>query len=1475
MMPTILPARFLLLLLMPWMAHTNHAQAPPPAIGLGGMVDKFTGDLSYSLPLLTVPGPNGEAFPIAIQYQGGGIGVDQAASEIGLGWSMPIGEIVRNVNGHPDDLKAAPYERALLPEGLAPVTQEDLRLYGPVHFRSLPGISDATMLANCTVCSAMDLYSTRAGRSGQETTFEFPDYDDYSAIGPALSAKLEMHLFDFSSIFQKPLISSKNDLGATSTFTHRFDSEYERASRKPTLLINEAKTLNVVAPFSRGYRAWTGETTTEEIPYTTDIGNGVSQGDDLILTDTDSRPKNGYYVNYFTNAEIHAHYNGGTAIADFMDQAVEGQYPARNSTTHFEQDGIGAIQVTDPNGFTYHYSLPVYTHSETRYVFDLLYDDDAGYTFPEDPDNIPGFKVERFTKDYRHASTWKLSAITGPDFVDVNENAIPDDEDEGYWVRLSYGKWAAHFPIRYPIFGFQADLSGEENGGYDGPLSYGNEPYRKTGTSLRMDNEVYYLNAIATSTHTAYFIHDVRFDEHSIETDPKPKLKLAEIILIRNEDLPSNAFSDAIQPDEGPFEEHAETGVGVGNVYNTAQVDADGLRAISLASVVLEQDYSLARKLHNNIQSATSGDFNDDPFTFGDENDVLFYEAPSGIEPDDLGSSGKLTLKGLRILHDGAEQTMPGYAFRYFDELSIGEVTDPLDYDPDLKDHFGHFKYDYDDLAGGAYTTQRSAAFVHAWSLSSILDPLGARINIEYEPDQYELVGYGNELPVPPSRYYFIKNIEGSAHTGTKVVALYDPDGPYELDNSLNNSRIRDVSMTYKVYCDDVPTYSSYSFQNLHGSLASGNEITLQRTDADQFGSCTNFQTAELGNDEKDFVCIRYRYQYGGGVRVKQLTLTNSDLGQPYVLGLRYQRGICTAEPDPYDTDMPFQRRDGVFPMNMMRTVLMDRAAGDRHAPPSVVGYTVTTEEVLDADGSMAGGTEHEFINYIEPYRSRYSRTHNSSFVNIHEAIECTVGGSTYGQPSSVTVLDKNGTALSQTIYRYETQPSSAIEEAFTRIGTPSNFVPYWVSDLAQAWFHTLFVKKQTYRRLSAIEHHENSAILVTTFDNIDHNTGEPLLSKLEQDRTGERTNEQVAAYTEHDALGPKWEDAANKNILTPAISVSSSTGTASQNDWSDEHAVRRFDAAEGKYITEVLTTQWAPTRSYTKSGTGVDDWKYLGMPTLYSPRMQALEQKDMKDGYAATRLTLSGERTLAQASNCNYASFTFCSFEGELDNGEPLDPSIWYDGEVTSSGVSGVALTTEPGIVPHGGEFSVTVEGHSAGPYFHVKPSTRTDAGETVETGLLTGHTYRAIAWVHTSSPNDAQLSATLIGSDNIIVGMGKSSAQAITVGDWVRLEVRIPVPSDFTISSEDEGLTVRLTNSHGSTPAYFDDLLVYPVDGGISGAIWDERRGLLKESIGQEGFLTRQTHDAAGNVTMVEQETENGMRVVQRSEVAYQRTF
>lgn len=67
------------------------------------MVDPFTGDFTYNLPLLVVPGPNG-GYPINLSYHAG-IGMEQEASWTGLGWNINAGVINRQLRGLADDYK--------------------------------------------------------------------------------------------------------------------------------------------------------------------------------------------------------------------------------------------------------------------------------------------------------------------------------------------------------------------------------------------------------------------------------------------------------------------------------------------------------------------------------------------------------------------------------------------------------------------------------------------------------------------------------------------------------------------------------------------------------------------------------------------------------------------------------------------------------------------------------------------------------------------------------------------------------------------------------------------------------------------------------------------------------------------------------------------------------------------------------------------------------------------------------------------------------------------------------------------------------------------------------------------------------------------------------------------------------------------------------------------------------------------------
>ncbi len=80
-------------------------------VGTTQMVDLFSGDFTYNIPLFELPGPDG-GYPFNLSYHSG-ITMDQEASWVGLGWSMNHGAITRTMRGLPDDFDGDEVERKM------------------------------------------------------------------------------------------------------------------------------------------------------------------------------------------------------------------------------------------------------------------------------------------------------------------------------------------------------------------------------------------------------------------------------------------------------------------------------------------------------------------------------------------------------------------------------------------------------------------------------------------------------------------------------------------------------------------------------------------------------------------------------------------------------------------------------------------------------------------------------------------------------------------------------------------------------------------------------------------------------------------------------------------------------------------------------------------------------------------------------------------------------------------------------------------------------------------------------------------------------------------------------------------------------------------------------------------------------------------------------------------------------------------
>lgn len=67
------------------------------AVSASNLVDPFTGNVGYTVPLFEIGG-----YPVTLSYSGD-IGMEQDAGWVGLGWSLNVGSINRGLRGVPDD----------------------------------------------------------------------------------------------------------------------------------------------------------------------------------------------------------------------------------------------------------------------------------------------------------------------------------------------------------------------------------------------------------------------------------------------------------------------------------------------------------------------------------------------------------------------------------------------------------------------------------------------------------------------------------------------------------------------------------------------------------------------------------------------------------------------------------------------------------------------------------------------------------------------------------------------------------------------------------------------------------------------------------------------------------------------------------------------------------------------------------------------------------------------------------------------------------------------------------------------------------------------------------------------------------------------------------------------------------------------------------------------------------------------------
>jgi len=513
------------------------------------------------------------------------------------------------------------------------------------------------------------------GNPDKQLGGSFPAYDSYQVLGQGIGGSIQPYSFENSSLFRQLSKINVTEIvanygrrnGISKKVNFRFVNDFSNSTSftPPTFTFG-----NTWTPNSPGNPEQVSSTPPSGYP------NGLKGGS----ANSEIHLAGSKHVEWYTNNDI----KNGTNVDGFINtQDISNTDRATFISGKDISSQIGGFSITNTSGVTYHYGLPVYSFDE--------------YTKSSKLDNQNVETYNKQTNPEPYAYTWLLTAVTGPDFVDVNGDKLANDGDYGYWITFHYGKWADNYQWRNPAEGFDRDLQGADI------YSFGRK-------------QIYYLDAIKTRTHTALFVKSPRFDgkgvneldyggwqqsgyeyfnrecTHTCTCDnsswtcidkhklsgvkPTSLLKLKKILLYKNEDLPQTVANIKDNGVIGLSQVYTLTDQTIGGSCEVQEICCgDTYSNVSCPSTNLSRQFhyennvvdsadvvntpNLALKAYKAVELTTSYELcPETPNSFAN----TFY-ASGGAWP--TAKSGKLTLNEVKFKGKNDVTSMPPLKFTY------------------------------------------------------------------------------------------------------------------------------------------------------------------------------------------------------------------------------------------------------------------------------------------------------------------------------------------------------------------------------------------------------------------------------------------------------------------------------------------------------------------------------------------------------------------------------------------------------------------------------------------------------------------------------------------------------------------------------------------------------------------------------------------------------------------------------------------
>lgn len=1121
--------------------------------------------------------------------------------------------------------------------------------------------------------------------------------------------------------------------------------------------------------------------------------------------------------------------------------------------------GIGAFAVTAEDGSTYHYSLPVYHYASFSKSRELVAA--PGTDKPGESTTMMGEQG----KVYAYATTWLLTAITSPDYVDRGLVGTVDSADWGGWVRFKYGKFSQQYKWSQPYVG---------------------ETYRpddmNTVSLSEGFKETYYLNSISTRTHTALFVKSVRNDARGHftpgggsnlginEQKPSSSLRLDEIILLTNDDLQKLRTQDALhEPADGEMVIPALTTNTASNAatYDAAELaNYDSYRQVldlhdlsanarirdfvnkrALKRVVFNYSYRLCVGTPNSFPSATQPPAMD-----------LAYA--------DQGRTGKLTLESVSIFGPLTTKLIPDTKFRYENNPAYGR---------EKWDYFGMYA-----SSGWASSTtnnhqvaanyQQASQDGAAWSLTEIVNPLGGRTRLQYERDQYSQVSeFGTQ------------KIALSNNTCSTTLALSSTGSPGfsgDLRNYFKPGDRIQVSGSAKFrreyYIDGIrqpreqcDTY--YSNQWMTIKAVDATTVTLN--DEHQPGpNCpplpSNASQETYTPQAFNLTTLITANRNGGDLRVAQVTTVDEN-NREYQTRYRY-----TGDGSP--------GRNATGVISKEPEFIVGRQAHSFEGMYDYPGTPVMYGKVTVLRGAFKNGldSEHdqrEEYTFFTPVSSMVSESpyfyDNWQGTMLYNALRvewkhntATIDVGKMGQPIAVRKFNGRGEQEFATTFSYTNELRNG--DGLSGQGRFSEGV--MTNELLDRTYYR--INRTTKRYLPTI------MTATTTVANgmrsevrnelYDYFTGQVIESVSRNSLGDVFRTKTIPAYTltTFQNMGAKGADPTNRNMLSQSAaeyvfkekgtsrSLVSATVSTWKRDWDN---YREYDANSDSYVDRPDATNpiWRMHESYVwqdqrlqPDGTYASftdfnwsqlnptgqhpSWQRTSVITRYDHFSNQLEGQDFNGRYSAQKLGHQQTLGIAAASNARYTEIAYSGAEDQ----QAVATGMHFGGEVRDGGSRSMD-------VAHTGAYSLLLTSSVPQGFTY-----KAKVGNTAD--LRTDRKYRASAWLHKTNASNGRLYASLNGTT--IGEVTASAASTRKAGDWYLLNLLVTLPASAT------GQTLQVGCRTAGGTVYMDDFRFQPLTSGMAAYVYDAHTRQSTFALDNNNLFTRYQYDAAGKVIAVYKE-------------------